>query len=327
MVVVTGGTGFLGAYIIKELIEKGHRVRAIRRSGDLPHYIPASILEKAEWVNADILDVISLQEAFEGATAVVHAAAMVSFHAHQRQRMYQTNIEGTANVVNMAIDAGVKKLVHISSVAALGRTEKESMVDEDKKWVESRNNTHYAISKYQAEFEVWRGMAEGLETIILNPATIIGYGDWNNGSCAIFRNIYNSFPWYSTGINGFVDVEDVARSVSEMLNSDISGKRFIVNGDNWTFQSLFNSIADNFGKKRPYREATPFLSALAWRLEKLKAMAGKKVLLTRETARIANSHTHFDNRRILEALPGFSFTPLEESIKKACALYLKNNSA
>lgn len=326
MVVVTGGTGFLGAYIIKELLEKGYQVRAIRRSADMPKYISSSLLEKVEWVHADILDVISLREAFEGATSVVHAAAMVSFHPRQRQQMYQVNIEGTANVVNMAIDAEVKKLIHISSVAALGRTEKASVVDEEKKWVESRNNTHYAISKYQAEFEVWRGMAEGLESVILNPATILGYGDWNNGSCAIFKNIYNSSPWYSTGINGFVDVEDVARAVSGMLEADISGERFIVNGDNLTFQSLFNSIADNFGKKRPHLEATPFLSELAWRIEKIKSITGKKVLLTKETARIANSHTRFDNKKILEALPGFRFTPLEESLKKACNLYLQNIS-
>ncbi|RZM11521.1 MAG: SDR family NAD(P)-dependent oxidoreductase, partial [Pedobacter sp.] len=208
MILVTGGTGFLGSYIIKELIEKGYQVRALRRSSHLPSYIPAAIFDKVDWVEGDILDVVSLDEAMDGIDTVIHSAAIVSFSKKERSKMYQVNVNGTANVVNLALENNIKKLVHISSVAAIGRTADGQQVDETKKWEESKVNTHYARSKYKAEMEVWRGMGEGLEAVVLNPATIIGYGDWHSGSSAIFKNVYHEFPWYTGGLNGFVDVED-----------------------------------------------------------------------------------------------------------------------
>lgn len=322
-VLVTGGTGFLGAYIIKELIGKGYAVRAIRRSAKLPAFISPEILEKVEWVDGDVLDVVALQEAMQGMDTVIHSAAVVSFLKKERKHMYQVNVEGTANVVNMALENNIKRLVHISSVAALGRTTGGGHVDEDKKWEESKINTHYAKSKHKAELEVWRGIGEGLEAVILNPSTILGYGDWNNSSCAIFKNIYKGFKWFTPGINGFVGVEDVARATVLMMGSSITEQRFVVNGDNWPFKKLQETIADGFNKKRPSKEATPFLMGLAWRLEKIKSLfTGSKPLLTKESAKVAASRTYFENKKILAALPGFSFTPLEETIKKACENYL-----
>ena len=137
-VLVTGGTGFLGAYIIKELISKGYRVRAIRRKAGLPAFIDSSILEKAEWVQGDVLDVITLEDAMKGMDMVIHSAAVVSFLKKERKQMYQVNVDGTANVVNMALEQNIRKLVHISSVAALGRTSSGGHVDEEKKWNASR---------------------------------------------------------------------------------------------------------------------------------------------------------------------------------------------
>ena len=162
-ILVTGGTGFLGSYIIKELVEKNFRVRAIRRSNKLPAYIPKEIFDKVEWVDGDILDVISLEEAMEGIDTVIHAAAIVSFVKKDREQMYRVNVEGTANVVNMALEKNVRRLIHISSVAALGRTTTGGSVNEEKKWEESKVNTHYAKSKYKGELEVWRGISEGLK--------------------------------------------------------------------------------------------------------------------------------------------------------------------
>ncbi len=322
MVLVTGGTGFLGAYIIKELIGQGYPVRAIRRSAKLPGFISPGILQKAEWVEGDVLDMLSLQDAMEGAENVIHSAAVVSFVKKDRRDMYQVNVEGTANVVNMALEKNVKRFVHISSVAALGRTAGGGHVNEEKKWEESKVNTHYAKSKFKAELEVWRGISEGLEAVILNPSTILGYGDWESGSSAIFRNIQKGVGWYTTGINGFVDVEDVARVTRLILESSITEERFIVNGDTWPFRKLQEMIAGQFGKKIPTREATPLLLNIAWRVEKLKSMfTGVKPLLTKESARVAVSKTWFENDKLLKALPGFSFTPLEETIKKACEKY------
>jgi dihydroflavonol-4-reductase len=322
MVLVTGGTGFVGAYIIKELVEKGYSVRAIRRSNKLPFFISLEILNKVEWVNGDVLDVVSLEDAMKGADSVIHAAAVISFTKKERKHMYRVNVDGTANVVNTALENNIKRLVHISSISALGRTAAGEHVTEEKKWVESKLNTHYGITKQKAEMEVWRGISEGLNGVIINPSTVIGYGDWHYGSCAIFKNVYKEFPWYTTGINGFADVEDIAKATVLLMESTISEERYILNAENWEFRKLFNVIADSFEKKYPSRMATPFLSGIAWRLEKIKSLlTGDKPLLTSETAKIALSRTYWENDKILRALPGFSFTPLEEAIRKACKNY------
>lgn len=323
MVFVTGGTGFLGAYIIQHLVENGYRVRAFRRSATMPFFIPGNILSRVEWVDGDVLDIISLADAMKGVNAVIHSAAIVSFHHTDRKKMYQVNIDGTANVVNAALDAGGIRLIHISSVAALGRTTMAETVNEEKKWQESSNNTHYAITKHESEMHVWRAFAEGLDGVIINPSTILGFGDWNKSSCAIFKNGYREFAWYTRGINGFVGVEDVAAAVVQLLESEISHQRFIVSAENISFRDLFNHIADNFHKRQPYREATPAMGALAWRMEKLKfILTGIKPLLTKETAKVAHSKTSFDNSSLLSALPGFRYTPLASVIRNSCEKYL-----
>lgn len=322
MVFVTGGTGFLGSYIIKQLVEKGYAVRAIRRSNKLPFWISKEIVDAVEWMDGDVLDVVALQDAMEGVDTIIHSAAIVSFAKKDRKEMYQVNVEGTANVVNMALEKNVRRLIHISSVAALGRSENGGHVNEEKKWEESKANTHYGKSKFKAELQVWRGISEGLEAVIVNPSTILGYGDWTSSSCAIFKSVYNGFKWYTPGINGFVDVEDVARATILLLESTINEERFIVSGDSWPFRKLQDTIADGFDKKRPHKQTTPFLLSVAWRMEKIKSLfTGKKPLLTKESANVAQSKTWFDNDKILAVLPGFSFTPLEETINKACQQY------
>ena len=323
-ILVTGGTGFLGSYIIKELVEKNYSVRGLRRpTSKLPFYISPEIFEKVEWMEGDVLDVLSLEEAMQNVYGVIHSAAMVSFHRADKERMYLVNIQGTANVVNTAVEKNVSRFVHVSSVAALGRSKIGGHVSEEKKWQENKVNTHYAISKYRSEMEVWRGIGEGLSAVIMNPSTVLGYGDWNSSSCRIFKTIYNEFPWYTTGVNGFVDIEDVARATVLLMQSDISEQRFIVNADNWTFQQLFNTIADAFGKKHPHLRVTPLLGSVAWRMEKFKSLfADSRPLLTKESMRIAHSHTYFGNEKLLKALSEFSFTPLQETIQKACKKYL-----
>lgn len=322
-ILITGGTGFIGSYIIKELIERGYTVRALRRNtSKLPFYIPKKVFDSVEWVEGDILDIISLDEAMKGVDTVIHSAAIISFFRKDKKEMYRVNIEGTANVVNVALENDIKRFVHISSVAALGRT-KNSHVNEEKKWEENKFNTHYAISKYRSELEVWRGIAEGLNAVIVNPSTVIGYGDWNTSSCRIFKTVYEELSWYTTGINGFVYAEDVAKATVQLMESGISEQRFIINGDNWPFRQLLTAIADNFGKKRPFRKATPFLGEIAWRMELVKSFfTGEKPLLTKQTAAVAHSKTYFDNKKILAALQGFSFTALEEGIQTACKRYM-----
>ena len=322
MILVTGGTGFLGSYIIKLLVEKGYRVRAIRRSSKLPTWMDESVFKNVEWVEGDVLDVVALEEAMEGVEAVIHSAAVVSFLKKERKTMYQVNIDGATNVVNVMLEKNINRLVYISSVAALGRTAGGGHVNEERKWEESKINTHYSITKHKAEMEVWRGISEGLNAVILNPSTILGFGDWTTGSCAIFKNIQKGISWFTPGINGFVDVEDVAKATMQILESEITEQRFIVNGHTWPFKKLQETIAENFGKKKPTRAANPFLLGIAWRIEKIKSLlTGHKPLLTKESAKVACSQTWFENEKLLNALPGFTYRPLEETIKKACDQY------
>src|SRR4029079_11359177 len=176
MVLVTGGTGFLGSYIIKELVEKNYPVRAIRRTtSKIPFYISANMFEQVQWVEGDILDPVSLDEAMEGADAVINSASITAFSKADTKKMYHINVQGTANVVNAAIEKNISRLVHISSVAALGRSKSGGHINEEREWQQSNINTHYAISKYKAEMEVWRGIGEGLSAVIINPSTVLGY--------------------------------------------------------------------------------------------------------------------------------------------------------
>jgi len=322
MILVTGGTGFLGSYIIKNLVEKGHSVRAIRRSAKLPSWISPEIFEKVEWVEGDVLDVISLSDAMQGVDAIIHSAAVVSFSKSGRKQMYRINIDGTANVVNTAIENSVRRIIHVSSIAAIGRTTTQQLVTEEKAWEENKNNTHYAITKHHSEMHVWRGFSEGLSGAIINPSTILGFGDWHKSSCAMFRNVYKGFNWYTNGINGFVGVEDTADAAVQLLFSEISQRKFIVSAENWVFRDLFNAIADGFSKQRPQKEATRTLGEIAWRIEYLRSLVtGKKPLLTKETAKVGQSQTSWDGTALLKALPGFHYTPLQEVIKTACEKY------
>lgn len=322
-ILVTGGTGFLGSYIIKSLIEEGYTVRAIRRTDKIPFWISPAIIAKIEWVEGDVLDIVSLEDAMEGIDAIIHAAAIVSFSKKDRKEMYKINVEGTANVVNVALEKNIHRFIHISSVAALGRTVGGGHVDEEKKWERSKANTHYAQSKFKAELQVWRAFQEGLEGIILNPSTVLGFGDWNSSSCALFKNVFKGVKWFTDGINGFVAVEDVALATSSALASDITEQRYIVNGENLGFKEIQENMCAAFGKKKPFKQATPFLLGIAWRIEKIKSFFTKqKPLITKESVRIAQSKTYFDNTKIKNAFPAIKFTPLKKTIDEACKKYL-----
>lgn len=322
LILLTGATGFLGSYVLQELIEHGYAVRALCRQRKPLPWIPESVASQVEWQTGDVLDVVSLHEAMQGVNAVIHSAAVVSFQPAERERMYQVNVEGTNNVVNLALETGVQRFIHISSVAALGRTENESTVSEESKWEDNSLQTHYARSKLKAELHAWRGMAEGLEGVILNPSTILGYGDWNSGSCGLFKQIYQGFPWYTDGVNGFVDVQDVARATRLALESTITEQRYILCAENWRFRDLQQAMADSFGVKGPTKKATPFLLGLAWRLAQWKGwITGKPELLSKESARVGVSQTRFDNQKFLQAFPAFQYRPLRKTIQEACQRY------
>lgn len=315
MILVTGGTGLVGSHLITTLVQQGRRVRAIYRSA-IPVFEGSS---EVEWVQADILDVLSLEDVMTGVEQVYHCAAVVSFSPSRRELLHRTNIDGTANLVNVSLDAGVKKFLFVSSVAALGRMRKGQVVNETMHWSKETSNSEYGRTKYLAEMEVWRGAAEGLPAVVVNPTIILGEGDWTKGSTEIFRTIHNEFPWYTEGVSGFVDVKDVVKAMHLLMESDIVGERFILNGANVPYAELFRMIARCFGKRAPYKKVTPFIASMVWRYEAIKGLlTGKDPLLTKETAHTAQAKVQFNNEKVQSSLPGFAFTPIEQTVERIC---------
>jgi dihydroflavonol-4-reductase len=325
MIFVTGGTGFLGSYILQELVLQGKSVRALRRKLSFPFYLHPGLLEKISWVEGDILDVNGLIENLQGCNQIIHAAGFVSFFPSDKNKLFKINIEGTANLVNAALECGITDFLHVSSVSALGRNEDTSPVDEEKKWPGNNGQSNYGISKYFGEMEVWRGMGEGLSPLIVNPSTMLGYGNWNESSCGLFKTAYREFPWYMEGMNGFADVEDSARAIIGLMNTGVRNERFIVSAENRSYREVFDWMADGFGKRHPSRRAGAFLSGIAWRKEKIKSMFTRiRPLITKESVAIANRLSKYDNGKLLKALPSFHFRSLEDSIFEACLKYNKN---
>ncbi|MEY4877560.1 MAG: hypothetical protein RL708_2710 [Bacteroidota bacterium] len=323
MILVTGGTGFLGNHLLQKLSNQQKPVRAM--------YRPSSGLKinkeikNVEWVKGDVLEVDSISSAMQGITEVYHAAAMVSFDKRQHALMKKINVDGTENMVNMALENKIQKFGYISSVAVLGRSAKMNYIDENSEWEKSKFNSQYALSKMLAEREVFRGAAEGLNVAIVNPSVIIGSGDWQGSSTALFSTIYKGMPFYSTGINGFVDVDDVTECIIQLMDNNIFGERFILNENNYSYQQIFNWIAAALQVKKPSIEVTKWMSELAWRLEHLKTIiTGKSGVVTKETATTALLENFYSNEKIKNKI-NFRFTPIEQSIQKTGKLFLSSH--
>jgi nucleoside-diphosphate-sugar epimerase len=318
MIFITGASGLLGSSLIETLFEKHTGTTPLLIRALYRKQIPAiKFAEKVEWIEGDVLDVVVLEEAMKGVEQVYHCAAIVSFHPKLKQKMHATNIDGTANVVNACIDAGIKKLLFVSSVAALGRIREDGPINETMNWSAETSNSEYGRTKYLAEMEVWRGIGEGLDAVIVNPVIILGSGSWHTGSTSIFKSAYNRFPWYTTGVSGFVDVKDVSNAMTLLMNSDIKAQRFIISGHNTPYRTIFNLIADAFKVPRPSKKVTPLLAAIVWRIEAVKTFfTGSSPLLTKETTLTAQAAVYFDNSKLLKALPDFSYTPLEQTINR-----------
>ena len=325
MVLVTGGTGLVGSYLLHRLVQMQEPLRALRReNSDLS--LVADIADQIEWIEADILDVTALAGAFEGATKVYHAAAMVSYDPEKKEEMMLVNVEGTTNIVNLCLDFNVRKLLHVSSIAALGRKKTEQKIDEKTVWEDSKYNSPYGVSKFRAEREVWRGIAEGLDAVIINPSVIIGAGKWNETSTQLIPSIDKGMMFYPPGITGYVDVRDVSEIAIDLMESDIVNERFIVNSENLSFKNIFTLIAENLNKKPPTIKAQKWMAGAAYRLLKLRnVFTGKPPLITRELVRNLGNKYYYDNSKIKKAL-GYSFIPMNESVADAAAAYLESKS-
>lgn len=325
MVLVTGGTGLVGAHLLLHLIENEENVRAIYRNLEtidkakslFSLYKKESLFEKIQWIQGNITDVPSLEIAFENIEYVYHCAGMISFDPKDEDLLRKINIEGTANIVNFCIANGVKKLCFVSSTSALGDLkEGEKIITEDTEWNPEKPHSDYAISKYGAEMEVWRGQQEGLAVVVVNPGVILGLTLWQEGSGALFAKVKNGLSFYTKGTTGFVGVTDVVTIMMQLMNSNICNERFTVIAENIVFQDLLNAIADALNVKRPTKHANPILINFLWKIDwVISNVFGQKRKMSRATAKATYSKKIFSNDKIRSVL-GIKFTAINTCIKE-----------
>jgi len=318
MILVTGATGFLGSELVRQLTGQGKKVRAIKReTSAIPSILAANTL--IEWVIADINDLASLEDIFEDITQVYHCAALVSFNPKDKTKLLKVNIEGTSNIANLCV-AYHARLLHVSSIAALGEPKKGNLlITEDDYWEYDAKVHSYAISKYEGEMEVWRSIAEGLDAVIVNPAVIIGRNAGFEGSGAIFKLVKDGLSYYTAGATGIVDVEDAAKCMVLLMDSDISNERFTLSAENYHYEQFFAEIARNFGVKAPAKKAAPWMLGIAWRAAKVAALfTGKAPALTSDAARSSLNVSLYSNEKIINST-GITFKPLHQSIQETCA--------
>ena len=320
-ILITGGTGVLGIYIVEVLISEGFTdIEVFSRSGG-DRSVSFANNPSVTFTKGDITELYPLSEAIERSDYVIHAAAIVSFHPKRFELMHTVNVEGTANVVNIALQSKVKKVIHISSIAAIGRSEKSGIISENTPWGNSKYNSYYGITKYLAEQEVWRAHHEGLNMAIINPALIIGGKVWGQSSLQIFNKVHQGLPYYTTGSTGIVDVQDVVKITLSLLKSDINGERYIASGGNISYKDLFQKMAKFMDRKAPQKPAPKWMMSLFWRMEKVRSfLTGKEPIITRETVRSTSHLSSYDNQKSIELGWG-EYTELDETLERYCVEY------
>ena len=338
-VFVTGATGLVGSHLAYDLLKKGYRIKALKRQQSnigqtretFGFYADAdeadSLFKKIEWIDGDLLDFQSISEAVEGCTHAYHAAAVVSFSRKDRTEMMLNNVDGTANIVNVCLEKKIP-LCHVSSIASLGRSsDSDGMITENDFWQTERGRSAYSFSKYKAEMEVWRGIAEGLQAVIVNPAVVLGPGDWTKGSSKFFLQIQKGLRFYTPGVTAFVDVRDVSRCMIQLMEQERFGERYIISCANLSYRELFNKIAYNLNVKRPTMAARQFMLNAAWRIAlPIAAITRKKPFLTKETARSAFNKIRYSNEKIEKSL-GYRFISIDKCIEDCCRLFVPSQQS
>jgi nucleoside-diphosphate-sugar epimerase len=335
MILVTGGTGLVGSHLLLALARNNDAVRAIHRPGsglDAVRYVfslyeddPDVLYKRIEWVLGDLEDPESLNIALNDIHQVYHCAAMVSFDPGEKKKMVRANVSGTSNLVNACLDKGVRKFCHVSSTAALGAANGDPLVTEKMVWGPSKYRSAYSESKFLSEMEVWRGMAEGLNAVIVNPSIVIGPGNWERSSARLFSAVWNGLKFYTEGVTGYVDVRDVVSAMIALMSSDISGERFIISSENLSYRQVLDMIARELNRPPPSIYAGSVLISIAWRLDWLKNLVpGKRRSITRTTVRSSKKKTYFDNTKISGVL-GLRFRSMEDSIRDTARIFLENN--
>ena len=324
MILVTGASGFLGKHLVRQLSAQGLQVRALYHTHE-----PTPDLKNLPgitWAKCDLLDIFDVEEVMKDVTDVYHCAAIVTFEKSKREDMLHANPASTANIVNQALEQGIRKMVYVSSIAALGRAAaNKKEITEDEEWDESKYNSAYGTSKFLAEMEVWRGIGEGLNAVIVNPGIILGAGASTDLSAQLMKVVYKEFPFYSRGVNAWVDVQDVVNAMVMLMASDIAAERFILNGGNYGYRELFTLMAKALGKKPPHIYAGPAMTGMAWRLSAIRSLlTGKRSIITRETVNNSNAVCYYNNEKLLKALPAFKYTPMEQTIPVMAQSFIEN---
>lgn len=322
MIAVTGATGLLGSFIVRELIDRGEAFVALKRRGSDTSLL-ADVASRITWRDADVLNPVELEDALEGVTRVIHSAAVVSFHPGKAAYVMDINVQGTRNIIHECQAKGIRRFVHISSVAALGRQKGQKLIDETNQWVDSPMNSVYAESKYLSELEVFRAQEEGMSTVIINPSVILAPAAWDRSSAKLFKYVWDEKRFYSEAFLNYVDVRDVARITCRLLaDESVQGQRFIVNAGKISFRDFFRAVAKRFNKRAPDRKLSPTFLQVVARAEVLRSwFTGNEPLLTKETARLAGTEFLYDNLKIREAL-SVDFQPIDLSLDWCCEHYL-----
>jgi dihydroflavonol-4-reductase len=330
MILVTGATGLVGSRLLYELVSRGRQVRALKRKNSSMKVVDMVFTAftghdplpgDVEWVEGDTLDIYSLEEVMTGVSDVYHCAAVVSFDPRQAKTMMTINTEGTANVVNTALNKNVRKLCHVSSIAALGRPSLTGMIDEDSRWVFSGKTTPYAVSKYESEREVWRGIAEGLKAVIVNPSVIVGTGDPAKESGKLIDSIHRITAFYTNGVNGFIGVGDVAKAMILLMDSEISDERFVLSAENLSYREIFSMIAEGFEKHKPWIRLPSFFLAFVWGIERIRSLLwDTSPLITQSMVSKSVEKNYYSGEKIKDIID-FTYTPVREAVKEACMMY------
>ena len=333
MILVTGSTGLVGAHLLYKLVSNNENVRAIYRSDRKLEQVKnvfatyggnyMAVFEAIEWIQADILDIPALTEAFKNVTYVYHCAAFVSFEPDKYQLLRKTNIEGTANIVNFCISNNIKKLCHVSSIATLGKPIGNEFISENTHWNPENDNNVYAITKYGAEMEVWRGTQEGLNAVIINPGVILGAGIWKFGTGSLFKKAKKGFKYYTSGTIGLVAVNDVTSIMIKLMKSNLTNENYVLISENWNYKQFLETLAESVQANPPEKLASPFLLSLGWKLDWLNhKLTGKRRQLTKHLTTSLTSKTYYSNEKLMAALD-YRFEDIKETIIKIGNLYLK----
>ena len=317
MILITGATGFLGAELAKLLATTATSIRCTKRSSSKIPALLAPFHDRIEWVDADMMDIFALTAALDGITQVYHCAAWVSLKSVHKKQMINTNVTGTANLVNLCNELGIR-VVHVSSIAAIGIAKPGELITESHHLEPGTEHDGYAISKLESEMEVWRGIAEGLDAVIVNPSLILGASAGTSGTGSLFETVRKGLKFYTQGSGGFVDVQDVAKCMVALMNSDITAERYIISAENYTYKDMTTQIARDFGVKSPAILAKPWMMGLAWRgAALLAAITGGSPSIDKVSARAASESRNFNNSKIKEAI-SIEFKPLSETIAEVC---------